>query len=233
VKRKQDVCASHTNSGIIILANFFTETRIGSKLTTSGHLGNFPTTPNIAGYLRSTRPPYAPTENNPKSFNPNKQLCFMSDEDEIVSVLLGLLDFDSDRATAHASFAVASIFGIYALLSAFEYFDSYYGKIVFGFTYILLAFLSLYSFLNFSKYASSAHWTRAVMKNNYLEGLKSVHAQKIKDELERKEEKKDIIVKFRDWLLDSETWRNWKMKVFFFAWLFAVSAPFVWIILFQ
>ncbi len=46
----------------------------------------------------------------------------MTDEDDTASktdslnVLLGLLDFNSDSATTHASFVVASIFGIYAVL---------------------------------------------------------------------------------------------------------------------
>lgn len=150
----------------------------------------------------------------------------MSDEDESLSVLLGLLDFDSDRATAHASFAVASIFGIYALLSAFNYFDSYYGKTVFGLTYFLLAGFSLYSFLNFSKYASSAHKTQDIMKNHYL---KSALGQQILAELEEEKEKK-WITSFRKWLLDSQTWRNLKTKVFFFTWLFAVFAPLLWIL---
>lgn len=155
----------------------------------------------------------------------------MSDEDDnkIVSVLLGLLDFDSDRATAHASFVIASIFGIYALLSAFKFFDSCIGKIVFGLTYILLVCLSFYSFLNFSKYASSAEKTREVMMNNYLIGAR---AEQIKKELRRRDKHEGIFKKIRD-KLDDNAWIDRKVKVFSFAWLFAVSAPLIWIIFFQ
>ena len=88
---------------------------------------------------------------------------------ESLNVLIGLLDFDSDRATTHASFVVASIFGIYSVLFSFQnYFSIEYGKIVFIITYLSLSIIAGYSFLNFSKYSSRASAAEFTMENYFF-----------------------------------------------------------------
>ena len=83
----------------------------------------------------------------------------MSNPDEC-TILAGLLDFYSDRATAHASFVVAATFGIYTFLFSVNNVDITNNSgalLVFFLISGSLIGLDLYSFLNFSKYASISH----------------------------------------------------------------------------
>jgi hypothetical protein len=70
-------------------------------------------------------------------------------------VLTSIVDFYSNRAIAHASFLIASIFGLFSVLSFIEV-SSGYPLIALSVTYWLLWLLGLYSFGNFSFYASIA-----------------------------------------------------------------------------
>lgn len=153
-------------------------------------------------------------------------------EDDSLNVLLGLLDFHSDRATTHASFVVASIFGIYVVLFSFnDYFASdIYGKIVFVLTYLFLVGISLYSFLNFSQYASLADAARMTMKTFYLKNEKVI--KDFENQREDKRKKSILFRKFMD-LRRSNSWKKWKTKIFFFVWFFSVILPFLWILIKQ
>jgi len=64
-------------------------------------------------------------------------------------------DFNSTRAVAHASFFVASVFGLFTILASMERF-SLMGKIFLSFTYWFIWLFGLYSFLNFSRYSIHA-----------------------------------------------------------------------------
>jgi len=79
----------------------------------------------------------------------------MRDKEEL-DILTGLLDFYSDRATAHASFVIAGIFGIYTVLFA----ESELPLPVFIPTYLALVFIVVYSFLNFGYWATLADIVR-------------------------------------------------------------------------
>jgi len=76
-------------------------------------------------------------------------------------VLLGLLDFYSDRATAHASLSIAVIFGIFGLLAIYKCnfkldMPSLVYSILFFLAYAILWFGALYLALNFGWYAQVA-----------------------------------------------------------------------------
>jgi hypothetical protein len=83
----------------------------------------------------------------------------MPNSDEC-TILTGLLDFYSDRATAHASFVVAATFGIYTLLFSVDVIGIKSNWQAFGLflaAYLPLLSLDIYSFFNFAEYASLAH----------------------------------------------------------------------------
>jgi len=82
--------------------------------------------------------------------NENGDLSKLSDEERSA-----LLDFHSDRAVAHASFFVASIFGLFAVLSIAE--NSPENRTLWTLPYWALFLIGFYSFANFSLYAVFAH----------------------------------------------------------------------------
>ena len=80
---------------------------------------------------------------------------------EIVSALL---DFNSDRAEAHAAFLVACVFGLFALLSVLE--DSPKGSpniVAYSVAYLILWSGGIWEVFNFYRYATRAdHFRRLV-----------------------------------------------------------------------
>lgn len=155
----------------------------------------------------------------------------MSDKDEAITVLAGLLDFHSDRATAHASFIVASIFGLYAILFSFNtYFaNDNVGIAVFVITYIFLALFSFYSFLNFSRYASIANAIQQIMEREYC--LKdNVIREKLASIEKIKKETSFFVKKRTKLLLNFQQWKG-KIPTLIVAWIITVFLPFFWILI--
>jgi len=68
--------------------------------------------------------------------------------------LSALLDFHSDRATAHAGFLVACIFGLFTILSLIQ--GGVVIKFFYSIAYWLLVFGGLYELLNFRDFAGRA-----------------------------------------------------------------------------
>ena len=94
-------------------------------------------------------------------------------------ILVGLLDFYSDRATTHASFVVASVFGIYTILL------SHNGLLplwIWMLSYLALQVIMGYSFHNFRYYAVFADIIR-----RRLEGGESQYSNEIKEYLRKKD----------------------------------------------
>lgn len=87
----------------------------------------------------------------------------MTNSDEATG-LSSLLDFYSDRATAHASFVVAGMFGIYAVLFA----PNGLPTIAFVVSYSALLVTNVYSFLNFGYYAVLADITKHKLEEKYV-----------------------------------------------------------------
>ena len=143
----------------------------------------------------------------------------MCDPEE-VAVLTGLLDFYSDRATAHASFVVAGIFGLYAVLFG----NSMLPRWLFISVYLALLVIDGYSFMNFGYYAKLAYIVRVK-----LEGQ---HVEEYGEEMESK-------LKEGSWIF--YTFKRFKHELFhgkrrflgfLFLWSIAVILPFVWILWF-
>lgn len=142
----------------------------------------------------------------------------MRDQEEL-AILTGLLDFYSDRATAHASFVVAGVFGMYTVMFG----NSILPRWVFFFVYLALLLIDVYSFMNFGYYAQLAYIIR------------------IKLEGEHKEEyRKEIISKFKEGNRMFYVFGQIKQSIlsgkkrfwfFFVLWVIAIILPFVWILL--
>jgi len=142
---------------------------------------------------------------------------------EQLAIFTGLLDFYSDRATAHASFLVAGTFGIYSVLFAQE--NVKLPSSIFCATFFALAAMCIYSFLNFGYYAT--------MAENMRLRLMGAQSAKIDAEIRDYLKKKFwIFSKFR-----SAKHTPFKGLVryfgFFIIWLFAVIVPFCWMLLFH
>lgn len=95
-----------------------------------------------------------------------------------IARLAPLLDFYSDRATAHASLFVASIFGILTMLAIVQGLN---GFVVWPsiFVYFALTYAGYFTLVRFNFYAGIAH-----KLNEILENIKFT-----KDDLSKKEEK--------------------------------------------
>ena len=142
---------------------------------------------------------------------------------EELAIFTGLLDFYSDRATAHASFVVAVTFGIYSLLFAQK--DIKLPVTVLIPVFLALTAICIYSFLNFGYYAT--------MAENMRLRLMGAQSAKIDAEIRDYLKKKFwIFSKFR-----SAKHTPFKGLVryfgFFIIWLFAVIVPFCWMLLFH
>jgi hypothetical protein len=149
----------------------------------------------------------------------------MTENDQSIEVLIGLLDFHSDRATAHASFVIASIFGIFTLLFSFKLFNGLiWGKVVYVLAFILLNAISVYSYLNFGYYAAVA--------DNVRETLNSFIDENIKSDYEKlmcfRKKKYPIFDQFAN-LNSKEWWKRLKHSLFFAVWYFSIAVPFIWI----
>ena len=78
----------------------------------------------------------------------------MSDNEKDIGKITAMVDFYSDRAVAHASFFLASLFGLFSVLSLAQ--NQHTLKCVWAIPYWLLFLGSLYTFVNFSFYATYA-----------------------------------------------------------------------------
>jgi len=78
-----------------------------------------------------------------------------SNEDE-VGVLAGLLDFHSDRAEAHASFLIACVFGIFALLAVVQNIENEWFIFFLTIPYIMLALVGFHCLQRFGFYTIMA-----------------------------------------------------------------------------
>ena len=85
----------------------------------------------------------------------------MRDRDE-ATILTGLLDFYSDRATAHASFLVAVLLGLFVILDLSAKPNAFDILILFW-TYWAVWFFGLYCLLNFGLYARFAEKTKDLL----------------------------------------------------------------------
>jgi hypothetical protein len=139
----------------------------------------------------------------------------MSDEERL-PVLTGLLDFFSDRAGAHASFVVATVFGIYTLLFAHDKLPLW----VFFLAFFTLQVFAVYSFLNFGYFA-----TRADIIRERLEDCACMQAE-IRDILDKRLEEKSsrLYYPFR-WF--KHVLGGWKKYLFLMlTWSLATILPF-------
>ena len=84
-------------------------------------------------------------------------LIDLAGNNDTTSRLAALLDFYSDRAVAHASFFVASVFGTFSLLFLVK---NWYSLVLVAMPYSILVLFGIYSLLNFGKYASLAEKTK-------------------------------------------------------------------------
>jgi len=104
----------------------------------------------------------------------------MDDPDE-ATILTGLLDFYSDRATAHASFVVAGTFGIYAVLFAYDAFgQTVFSRWVFIIVYVALLLVNIYSFLNFGYYSGLSHLVMIKLLGEHYEEFRDEMRSELK-----------------------------------------------------
>jgi len=140
----------------------------------------------------------------------------MRDQEEL-TILSGLLDFYSDRATAHAGFVVAEIFGLYTLLFSGR---NTLPSEIFFLAFSALVVFNIYSFMNFGYYAESADFVRKKLegqrKEKYLEERKSDLGRATR-----------IFYTIRNVHLFGYR----KYLFFFLLWLLAVILPFFWILI--
>ncbi len=151
---------------------------------------------------------------------------------EKCAVLTGLLDFFSDRATTHASFVVATTFGLFTILFSLTNIPkTFWAIIVIGITYFALLGLAIYSFLNFGYYAILADITKEELKRSglnveYAAELYNLFEDEIKNNhhlyhIFRKHAKKP-----KGFIYDH------KLKLFFVVWLLTVFLPFFYLLFF-
>ena len=142
---------------------------------------------------------------------------------EQLAIFTGLLDFYSDRATAHASFLVAGTFGIYSVLFAQE--NVKLPSSIFCATFFALAAMCIYSFLNFGYYATMAENMRL-----RLMGARSARIDaEIRDYLRREFW---IFYKFRE-AKHHPFCGICRYVGFVSLWFLAVFVPFLWMLLFH
>lgn len=140
----------------------------------------------------------------------------------------GLLDFYSDRATAHASFVVASVFGIFTIFAILRAEKSLLW-LMWTSTYVALQFALVYCFYKFSYYAVLADIVR-----RQLEGGKDeisqplITALKCESKKTRFRLKYRIIEKFESGTKDSH---DRKRNLFLFVWFFGTVVPFLVLLL--
>ena len=142
-------------------------------------------------------------------------MTVMWDSDRL-TILVGLLDFFSDRATAHASFVVATIFGIYTIL--FAKINGVLLQEVFVLAYLALAVIDIYSFLNFGYYASVASEIRYQLMGYYSDDIERT----IQNNLRRHR----LYYSFR-WFRSGINYKSLKFLLILVLWLSAVVLPFV------
>jgi len=139
----------------------------------------------------------------------------MRDQEEL-NILTGLLDFYSDRATAHASFVIAGMFGIYAVILAEPQLPL---PIIFP-AFFALLFINVYSFLNFGYYAHVAYYIKIKLEGMYSHEIE----EETKRELHNKTKFFYGFGQFKDLGMKGNT------RLIIFAVIFAVATilPFVW-----
>lgn len=132
------------------------------------------------------------------------------------AILTGLLDFYSDRATAHASFLVAGIFGTYTLLLGWDGEYPQFPFAVFCLAYLALQGFNVYSFLNFGFNATVADRLKARLMGQ------SGYEEEIFTRIHKKNRVLSLFMKFR------HAKRGLESYLFFFSvWLVALLLPFV------
>lgn len=139
----------------------------------------------------------------------------MIDSDRL-TILVGLLDFYSDRATAHASFVVATIFGMYTLLFGYNYEALPFP--IFFLAYLALLVIAVYSFLNFGYYASLAFEIR-----HQLEGH---HRDAIKKAMQKGLEKRHRLYNWFRWFRSGIDYKSAKYMLLLVLWISAIVIPF-------
>lgn len=148
----------------------------------------------------------------------------MRDPEE-VAVLAGLLDFYSDRATAHASFVVAGMFGIYTVVFARAHFgQGIWSLVIFIAVYIGLVLIDLYSFMNFGYYATLAYIVRIKLEGQRVEEYTKEMESKLK-------ERSRIFYTFKRFK-HGRFYGTRRFLGLFCLWSIAVILPFVWILWF-
>jgi len=75
---------------------------------------------------------------------------------EEIGVLVGLLDFNSDRAEAQASFLIACVFGLFALLAVAQNMQNEWLILSLTIPYVMLALVGFHCLQRFSFYANVA-----------------------------------------------------------------------------
>jgi hypothetical protein len=111
--------------------------------------------------------------------------------------LAALLDFYSDRATAHASLFVASLFGLFSVLSIVDQLTGDY--IWFSMViYFLLAYSGYFTLVRFGFYAQIAHLiTLGLEEKSTFESVK-FSTEKGKTNLDKKINSNIELKKFRE-----------------------------------
>lgn len=154
----------------------------------------------------------------------------MENDKDSLKVLLGLLNFYSQRATVHAVFVVASIIAIYSVLFSYNNYFGYFdlGKSVIILTYIVVMFSSVYSFANFSKYTTLAESVKQTLEINYLKN------KEIQDSIQatfsEKKERSILLKSFMNFT-ENRIWIKHKIVILFILWTLSVVSPLLWLVL--
>lgn len=139
-------------------------------------------------------------------------------DSERLTILVGLLDFFSDRAMAHASFVVATIFGMYTIL--FAKINAMPSWEVLILAYIALIIIDVYSFLNFGYYATLASITRHELQGYYKDEIKKMLHNNLK--------KRHKLHYGFQWFRSGIAYKPYiKFGLLFVLWLSAVITPFL------
>jgi hypothetical protein len=153
---------------------------------------------------------------------------------ENCTVLTGLLDFYSDRATTHASFVVAATFGLYTILFSMNgnIPKTILSIIVIVVVYSLLVLLDIYSFFNFGYYAMLANITKTELEEAKFKNLEET--EKYYKALEKEVANRSSFYSFfSEKIKDNESFfaRN-KILIFGIVWFATVILPFIYILFF-
>jgi len=124
--------------------------------------------------------------------------------------LSAFLDFYSDRATAHASFLVASVFGLFSVLYLIEGGDLI-TKVILSFVYGILWFGGYFSLFNFNFYAMKADDIKRMIAQKQLLDH-SIDTVELEEHFEQRRKRGGLYSSIRNRLLEFKS-SNLKLPI--------------------